>query len=325
VALGILHPNAWLLGTAVLLDFLIGDPVYPLHPVRVMGWTLAKLEAGLRAIGLNGYGGGIALFVLLVVPWVGGLSALVVLVERRSHIAALLIQIFIIYSLIAFHDLLRHGWEVESSVRRSDLDGARHAIAKLVGRDTEKMDLVTCRRTAIESVSEGLTDGFVSPLFWYLLAGLPGIVLFKIVSTMDSMVGYKTPRYLQFGWCGAKLDDVMNWLPARITWLMIAGAALLVPKCSAAKALHIGWQQHALVPGPNSGWSEAAIAGAIRRKLAGPIWRGGHLVTDIWLGLPSDPPASEKADVVRALTLVAITGVVVTAIALGMIIVVIRT
>src|SRR5215467_11979036 len=109
--------------------------------------------------------------------------------------------------MIALRDLVKHCWNVEAAASRNDLEGARKAVSQLVGRDTERMDIAACRRAGIESASESLTDGFVSAIFWYALAGIPGILLFKIASTMDSMVGYKTPRYLKFGWCGAHLDD----------------------------------------------------------------------------------------------------------------------
>ncbi len=171
------------------------------------------------------------------------------------------------------------------------------------------MDIPACRRAAIESLSESLADGYLSPLAWYLVAGLPGLVLFKLVSTMDSMVGYKTDRYFKFGWCGARLDDVMNYLPARFTWLLLSGISILLPKCSARKAFLIGWKQHAILPGPNSGWSEAATAGAIQRRLLGPIWARGILVTDVWLGDQSDAPAGDDTDVSRASFLVGGTGV----------------
>jgi len=196
------------------------------------------------------------------------------------------------------------------------LPEALHRIAQLVGRDTTRMDFAACRRAAIESLSENLTDGFLSPIFWYAVAGLPGIVLFKVVSTMDSMVGYKTPLYLRFGWCGARLDDVMNWLPARISWLLIALCASPLPGYSASKALRIGWRQHALMPGPNSGWSEATTAGAMQRRLVGQIWRHGQLVTELWLGDASDPPAGDDSDVRRASILVTIVGLSATALAL---------
>jgi len=170
------------------------------------------------------------------------------------------------------------------------------------------MDGAACRRAAVESLSENLTDGFVSPLFWYTIAGLPGIVVFKVVSTMDSMVGYKTARYLRFGWCGARLDDVMNYLPARITWLVIAAIAALLPAFSGRKAWRVGLGQHGLLLGPNSGWSEAATAGALERQIVGPIWLKGVLVTDLWIGEASDPPLQTAGDVKRAVTLAVLSG-----------------
>ena len=170
------------------------------------------------------------------------------------------------------------------------------------------MDSAACRRAAIESLSENLTDGFTSPLAWYAIGGLPGLVVFKVVSTMDSMVGYKTPRYLQFGWCGARLDDVMNYPTARATWLLIAATAAILPSCSGLKAFRVGLRQHAILLGPNSGWSEAATAGGIQRRLVGPIWMKGQLVTDVWIGDPRDPPAETGGDVSRSLWLVTVSG-----------------
>lgn len=317
VALEALHGNARILAVAVSLDLLIGDPVYPLHPVRLIGRTLTWFEEKLRSAGLNGYGGGIALFLVLTAIWAGGTSALVVLLWAWSSIPGALLHVFVVYSLLALHDLVRHAWAVEEAARRNDLEGAREAISLLVGRDTSRMDIAACRRAAIESLSENLTDGFVSPLFWYTLGGIPGIVLFKVVSTMDSMVGYMTPRYLYFGWCGARLDDLMNWISARMTWLLISGVAILVPGCSSRKALSVGWQQHAILPGPNSGWSEAATAGAIQRKLVGPIWADGKLVTEIWLGDPSDPAAGDAADLRRAVVVTTSTGLLAAAMAIA--------
>jgi len=309
VEISILQPNAWFLGVAVLLDFAIGDPVYSAHPIRLMGRTLTFFEDRLRAMHADGYGGGILLFVFLACTWAGGISGLALLIDRLSHAAAIAVHVFFVYSSLALHDLFRHVWAVERAARRGDIEGARAAIGLLVGRDTARLDMAACRRAAIESLSENLSDGFVSPLFWYGVAGLPGIVLFKIASTMDSMVGYKTPRYLQFGWCGARLDDAMNFVPARITWLLLAMVALFLPGCSAKKALLVGWRQHAILPGPNAGWGEAATAGAIQRKLIGPIWRNGVLVTDVWLGDSKDQAAGQTGDVRRASLLIGATGV----------------
>jgi adenosylcobinamide-phosphate synthase len=292
-----------------MLDMLFGDPVYAWHPVRVMGRTLARLEKLLRGLKLDGYCGGVLLFLLMAGVWCGGTAALMVALARWNRWLMVEAQLFLLYSLLAMRDLLQHGWAVELAIRHGDLPEARRRVSQLVGRDTDHMDFAACRRSTIESLSENLTDGFVSPIFWYAVAGLPGIVLFKVVSTMDSMVGYKTPEYVRFGWCGARLDDVMNWIPARINWLMIALCSALLPRCSGTKALYFGWRQHALLPGPNSGWSEAAAAGGIQRRLVGKIWRHGELVTELWLGDPADPPAGEvDSDVRLASILVTTTG-----------------
>jgi adenosylcobinamide-phosphate synthase len=315
VEVDILRPHATLLAGAVLLDFLIGDPVYSAHPIRLIGRTLSWFENLLRKFGANGYGGGIVLFLLLSTVWVGGTGAVLVALQKWNHYAASVFYLFMAYSCLALHDLVQHAWAVEAAARRNDLEGARAFISKLVGRDTNRMDIAACRRAAIESLSENLTDGFVSPLCWYVVAGLPGLVLFKVVSTMDSMVGYKTPPYLKFGWCGARLDDVMNFVPARITWLLLTLFSFLIPGCSGRKAFRVGWQQHAILPGPNSGWSEAATAGGIQRRLLGPIWAKGLLVTDVWLGDPSDPPAGSNSDLPLAALLNVATGVLAAALA----------
>jgi len=131
------------------------------------------------------------------------------------------------------------------------------------------------------------------------------------------MVGYKTPRYLRFGWCGARLDDAMNFLPARASWLLIVVSAVFVPKCSPKKALAIGYRQARLLPSPNSGWPEAATAGAIQRRLVGPIFRSGQLVTDIWIGDANDPPALSSTDVARATAVILIAGSMAAALAVA--------
>ena len=310
-----LAPNPLLLSVGVVADLAVGDPVYPWHPVRLFGKTLTWTETRLRATGLEGYLGGILLFVLLGTASLGVVTAALSVATMGSIVVAGVIHAFLLYSFLALGDLLHHVWRIESAVRASDLAGARLAVSALVGRDTDRMDGRACRRAAVESLGENLTDGFVSPLFWYVLAGLPGLVLFKVVSTMDSMVGYKTPRYLRFGWCGARLDDVMNYLPARATWLVTTALAAVLPGYSGRKAWTVGLRQHGLLLGPNAGWSEAAIAGALQRQLVGPIWLNGVLVTDLWIGAVSDPPLETAEDVRRALTLVVSIGLVFAAVA----------
>lgn len=313
-----LAPDALALAVAVALDLAIGDPPYPYHPVRLMGATLKIIENVLRRIGADGYGGGIALFAILGCLWLALLVATMAAGAMIGDWLAWVFHLFLIYSLLALGDLASHVWRVERALMRGDLDAARAAIGALVGRDTATLDAGACRRAAIESFAENLTDGFISPLLWYVVLGLPGLVLFKLVSTMDSMVGNKTPRYLRFGWCGARLDDAMNYIPARLSLPLIALVAVFVPGCSAAKAWRMALRQHGVLPSPNSGWSEAATAGAIQRRLVGPIRMRGVLVTDIWLGATSDPPAATHEDMVRATILILATGLLTAFVGIGL-------
>jgi adenosylcobinamide-phosphate synthase len=310
---GVLAAHPLALAAAVALDLAMGDPVYRFHPVRLMGSAITWIEGALRRNGAEGHGGGIVLVALVAMFFCAGFSGVLAAAETMSPALAWVLHTALLFSLLALGDLVRHVLRVERHAFAGDLPGARAAIGALVGRDTTTMDAAACRRAAIESLSESLTDGFTSALFWYALAGIPGIVLFKVVSTLDSMVGYKTPRYLRFGWCGARSDDVMNYIPARLTWLLVSAAALVVPGCSPRKALVIGWSQHRILPGPNSGWSEAATAGAIARRLVGPIWIRGTLVTDLWIGDPADPPAGTRDDVFRSIRVVVVAGLLATA------------
>jgi adenosylcobinamide-phosphate synthase len=312
-ALDRLWPDPLLLTVAVVADLAVGDPAYRWHPVRLVGSALIWIEDRLRTAGLDGYVGGVLLCVLLAALSLGVTVLMLLVAALGSAAVAWLVHAFLLYSLLALGDLLRHVRRIDSAVREGDLVRARHAVSELVRRDIDRMDGGACRRAAVESLSENLTDGFVSPVFWYVLAGLPGIVLFKVVSTMDSMVGYKTPRYERFGWCGARLDDAMNYVPARAAWLTIAAIAAVLSRYSGRKAWTVGLRQHALVPGPNSGWSEAATAGALQRRIVGPIWLGGVQVTTLWIGDADDPPLETADDVRRAMCLAVASGLVLAA------------
>ena len=302
--LTILAPDPYLLLFAVFLDGLFGDPVFAWHPIRLMGATLSICERMLRGFRLDGYAGGCLLMLLLSAMWIGIVCGSAMVLYYVQYDVGWIFQAYIIYSMIALKDLCRHGMAID---RADNMDSARRAVSMLVGRDTDRMDAAACRRAGMESLSENAVDGFVSPIFWYVVLGLPGIIFFKVASTMDSMVGFRTPQYRYFGWGGARMDDVLNYVPARLTYLGMVVVAFLLPGCSARKALRAGWRQHALVPGPNSGWSEATAAGALQRRLAGPIWHDGEMITDVWLGEGSDPEGGQPGDVRRACTFVIVT------------------
>lgn len=297
---------------ALALDLALGDPVYAWHPVRLAGRTLACGERALRAAGLDGRSGGFLLFLWLAAVCGGGAwligAGLGAIGARTFGPAAgegiaFAWELFLAYSLLALGDLAAHGRRIARAADAGELREARRAAGMLVGRDTDRMDAAACNRAAVESISENFVDGVLSPLFWLALLGLPGLIVFKLASTMDSMVGYKNERYLRFGWFGARLDDVMNWIPARLSLGLLAASAALLPGCTAGGCWRTCLAQHAWLPGPNKGWSETAAAGALGIRLAGPIWKDGALVNEIWIGDPDSPEGGRPGDVTRMIRL----------------------
>ncbi|MFV2033953.1 MAG: adenosylcobinamide-phosphate synthase CbiB, partial [Halocynthiibacter sp.] len=170
--------------------------------------------------------------------------------------------------LLAHKSLVQHVAAVADALRLSPGDG-RRAVAHIVGRDTSDMDPAATARAAIESAAENFSDGVVAPAFWFLIAGLPGILIYKIINTADSMIGYKTRRYEEFGWAAARLDDVLNWLPARITALLIIATSWRTGNWLSHvwPILQRDARQHR---SPNAGWPEAAMATVLSVALAGP-------------------------------------------------------
>lgn len=290
------------------LDALIGDPPYRWHPIRVTGRVLSAAESSLRNAGLDGRFGGFLLFLILAAVCGGGAWAASLGLRAAGDALGgpdlgaafrLAWEIYLGYSLLALGDLIAHGDRIARATARGDLAASRAAAAMLVGRDTDRMDAAACNRAAVESLAESLVDGVLAPLFWLAILGLPGLIVFKLASTMDSMVGYRSERYLRFGWFGARLDDVMNYLPARLSLILITLFSAASPGYSAAKAWSTALRQHALLPGPNKGWSETAAAGALDIRLAGPIWKNGELVNELWIGPETAREGASPRDVTR--------------------------
>lgn len=297
---------------ACLLDAMIGDPVYRLHPIRLIGaWSLA-LERLLFGVGLKGYVGGLLHWLAVV----GGALASWWLIRWGSGLLHPWIpfvwDVFIAYSLLCTRDLLEHGRRVLVSL--GDLPRARRHLGMLVGRDTEHLDRAGVVRATIESLSENLTDGVLTPLWALCLFGLPGLIMVKAVSSLDSMVGYKNPRYARFGWAAARSDDLVHWLPARLSVPLIAASATLL-RLHPRLVFRAARDYHAMLPSPNSGWSEAACAGALRVRLVGPIRYGGTLVTESYMGDPDWPADLDGTHLSNALRLILVAAVL--ALALG--------
>ncbi|MBK1723212.1 adenosylcobinamide-phosphate synthase CbiB [Thiocystis violacea] len=286
---------------ACLLDVAFGDPVYRLHPIRLIGgWSLA-CERLLFARGLRGRAGGVLHWLMVVGGALGAWLGVHWALAFVSPALAMVWDLFIAYSLLCLRGLIEQGWRVLKSL--GDLPAAREHMRMLVGRDTQPLQRDGIVRAAIESLSENFTDGVLTPLFALCLFGLPGLILVKSVSTLDSMVGYKRAPYLEFGWAGARSDDLAHWLPARFSVVLIAVAAALL-RLHPLLAIRAAWRYHAVLPSPNSGWSEAACAGALRVRLLGPVWAKGCLINETYMGDANWPADLDGADLQRALELI---------------------
>ncbi len=230
----------------------------------------------------------------LGVMWVGGVSLLVSFVACASGGRSC--RFFLVYSLLALRDLLRHGWNVETGRRRRRSSGRARGNRETrrprhIEDGSRRLPTSRHRKSQRESHRWIHQPDFLVRDPW----PVPGLVLFKVVSTMDSMVGYKTPRYLRFGWCGARTDDLMNWIPARLTWLLIAGlSALCCPAIRAGKASSLDGASMRSCPARIRDGAKRPSLARSSRKLIGPIWAHGKLVTEVWLGDPADPAAGKE-------------------------------
>lgn len=252
--------TALILLLALLLDGILGEPKWlwsriP-HPAVVMGRAVGWMDKRFNKGETKKRGGVLSLIALCV--GAGGLGIVVSNLPDYGLIQTLLAAV-----LLAQKSLSQHVIAVADALRLSTADG-RLAVAQIVGRDTRNMDDCAIARGAIESAAENLSDGIIAPAFWFLLFGLPGLLIYKITNTADSMIGYMTPRHREFGWAAARFDDLINWFPARITALLIALTHGTLSKAS------LILRDAPLHRSPNAGWPESAMAVALNVALAGP-------------------------------------------------------
>ncbi len=262
---------AWLLAPlALLIDRVAGYPS-PLvrligHPVMWMGGLIGWLENALNRNG-NRRMRGLALLLLLILT-VLAVGLLVIAVTRRIPFGWVL-EAVLASSLLAQKELGRAVKAVADGLNVS-LETGRRAVSHIVGRDPDTLDEAGVARAAVESLAESTSDGVVAPLFWLLIGALPGILSYKAVNTADAMVGHKNERYREFGWASARFDDLLNWMPARLTALLISGAAFFVRRADPEHAWRIALRDARKHDSPNAGWPEAALAGALGFQLGGP-------------------------------------------------------
>lgn len=294
--------------TGYVLDLIFGDPRQIYHPIRIIGNLIAVLEKGIRKVfpktSKGELAGGTVLVVLVVLICTAVPAALLGLAAWIHPVVYWLLASFWCWQILATKSLKTESMKVYAPLKEGDLPAARRAVAMIVGRDTERLTEEGVAKAAVETVAENTSDGIVAPLIFLALGGPALGFFYKAVNTMDSMVGYKNERYLYFGRTAARLDDVLNFLPSRISaWLMILAAAFLGMDGKNAKRIYLrDRKNHA---SPNSAQTEAVMAGALRVQLAGDAWYFGELYKKPTIGDPFR--AVEPEDIVRANRLMYLT------------------
>lgn len=296
---GISHLLALLIGFC--LDLLLGDPHWAPHPVRAIGALIAGLEKLLRRLlpksPSGELAGGVAL-VLLTLAIPTGLTVLLLWAcNLVSPWLALAVESLLSYQLLATKSLAAESRKVYDALKTGDLDQARYAVSMIVGRDTASLDEAGVARAAVETVAENASDGVIAPLIFLAIGGAPLGMFYKAANTMDSMVGYKNDQYLYFGRAAAKFDDILNLIPARVAGVLmcLGGAAAGYDGKNAWRIFIRDRKNH---KSPNSAHTEAACAGALQLRLAGPNYYFGQLVEKPYIG--DDQRPIEPLDILRS-------------------------
>ncbi len=279
---------ATILLVALALDAILGDPPWLYravpHPVALLGQVIDRADARFNreedrrsqrfqrgllvtlAIGGGAFGLGWTFSQLF--GEIGG---------------GWLLEAILASTLIAYRSLFDHARAVAAALARGLADG-RAAVAHIVGRDPESLDEPGVARAAVESLAENFSDGVAAPAFWYLLLGLPGLFAYKAINTLDSMIGHRTPRHESFGKAAARIDDAVNWIPARLSGLILVLAAVFQRDADAGRAWRTLLRDAPKHRSPSAGWQEAAVAGALGFALAGPRRYGQQTIDDAWMG-----------------------------------------
>lgn len=262
---------------AMLLDMAVGDPRSRWHPVVLIGRVISFWEKRLypkrSQPGMTVFDGGCC--VLLVFLTVGAVGGVIMHAAAwAGYYVYIALSVVMLYITITPDSLARDGKEIAGLLMTGDLVKARQKLSWIVGRDTDKLDEGEISRATIETVAENITDGILSPLFYFALGGPLGALLYRTANTMDSMLGYKNDRYIYFGRVAARLDDILNYIPARITaLLLLAGAWIL--RYDVRRAWRIMRRDADKHPSPNGGYAEATVAGALGIRLGGNNYYGG--------------------------------------------------
>ena len=260
-----------------LLDLLIGDPAWLPHPVVGFGKMIAFGEHHLNNGRYRKVKGALMAIIYIIGIFVAVWFLRTILSSHLSPLATHLFDTVVIFFCLAGTTLIREVRQVFLAVDRS-LDEGRKQVARIVGRDTSELSAQEVRTAALETLAENLSDGVIAPLFWFTILGVPGMLAYKMVNTLDSMIGYKTERYKDFGCWAAHIDDIANYIPARLTALLMI---IAVAKPQLALFVWKNGRNHA---SPNSGYPEAALAGILNCRFGGPHYYFGELFDKPYIG-----------------------------------------
>lgn len=278
-----------LLVLALVLDAAMGGmrlifKVIP-HPVvvigHVIGWFDKKLNRANRSQMDRALRGALSVAAVIIIAGAVGVG---VQWLTLHHDFGWAVELFLLIALLAQRELYSAVRKVFLALKSSGVESGRAAVSQIVGRDPAQLDEHGVCRAAIESLAENFSDGVVAPVFWYVLFGFPGLLIYKAVNTLDSMIGYKNEKYRAFGFTAARLDDILNLIPARLSGLIFTIAAMIAPKSNPARAFKTMWRDASKHNSPNAGWPEAAMAGALNLALAGPRKYVGHIADAPWMG-----------------------------------------
>ena len=278
-----------LLLIALVLEAYIGDAAFIFgrvpHPVALIGKLVAVLDRKLNREHRGQMDRAVRGLVVVVV--VAGLAAVIgwaVAWLSQNHDFGFALELILLVLLLAQRGLYDHVKAVAVALKSDGLEAGRGAVAHIVGRDPLQLDEYGVARAANESLAENFSDGVVAPAFWYLLFGMPGLLVYKAVNTMDSMIGHTTPRYRAFGMAAARMDDILNLIPARLSGLFIVLASIFAPNARPGGALKVMLRDAGKHRSMNAGWPEGAMAGAFGLALAGPRRYREHVADDPWVG-----------------------------------------
>jgi adenosylcobinamide-phosphate synthase len=299
-----------IIGLAFLLDLAVGDPSYSCHPVRLAGKWIYSIEKLFFKLNFKGIFSGIVFWFFTVTPLLLGSFAVFYILDNYTfHALAIGWEIFIVYSCFAFRDMIDHVKPIYAALEQNDVELARKKLRLIVGRDTDSLKKEAIIRATIESISESFVDGFLSPMFWYVLGIVAGIfadkminsqrlsfadfwgtawgpgamLMFRVTNTLDSMVGYQNEKYEKFGKFSARVDDLMNFMPARLSLFFILPGIILT-RTKALSAIKIFLRDRLKSKSPNAAHSMSVFAGALEISLGGPALYNGELLNKPVIG-----------------------------------------